>query len=125
MSENARNAHRARAGFVAALKIRGAKDTDYSACEMIFGELVGNVVRHAAGAIEVRLEWFSDEAVLSVRDSGKMFEFDPMLPRDPLQENGRGLYIVCALAEHFDMESAAGGGKTVRVILPVVPRSSL
>lgn len=88
------------------------------------GELIGNVVRHAPGNIEVRLDWTSDEAILSVRDSGRSFEFNPNLPQDPFAETGRGLYIVCALAEHFDMSFDNGSGKVIRVVLPVSRRAA-
>lgn len=121
-SADARNAQRARTDFINALRIRGGKGADYSACETIFGELIGNVVRHAAGPIEVRLDWLADEAVLSVRDWGSAFDFDPKLPRDPLAETGRGLYIICALAEHLDIEPANDRGKVIRAVLPLAAR---
>jgi anti-sigma regulatory factor (Ser/Thr protein kinase) len=96
-SEDAEKAHHARDQFMTALRLR-APNADYTACEMIFGELVGNVVRHAPGQIRILLDWTGDEALLYVEDGGASFNFNPHLPLDPLAESGRGLYLVSALA---------------------------
>lgn len=120
-SADARKAYRARETFVAALKIRAPKGTDYGACEAIFGELIGNVVRHAPGPIEVRLDWTQERALLSVRDSGDLFDFDPHLPHDPMAENGRGLFIISRLVDAFHVERFGGNGKVVKVALPLQP----
>jgi anti-sigma regulatory factor (Ser/Thr protein kinase) len=122
-SADASKAQRAREQFVSALKLRGAVRGDYGACEAIFGELVGNVVRHAPGPIRIVLDWNGDDAVLCVEDSGPVFHFDPSLPVDPLAETGRGLFLVTALAQHVDIEPFPNDGKVIRVVLPIHARA--
>lgn len=122
-SSDANKAHRAREQFLNALKLRAPESADYGSCEVIFGELVGNVVRHAPGHIRIVLDWNGDRALLSVEDSGASFHFDPALPANPFAENGRGLYLVSALAGHIDIE-AFPQGKTIRVTLPLWARTA-
>lgn len=122
-SSDANKAHRAREQFVGALKLRASPEADYSACELVFGELVGNVVRHAPGPIRIVLDWSGAQAILCVEDSGPLFRFDPTLPADPFAESGRGLYMVNTLAGKIDVE-AFPEGKSVRVILPLNARAA-
>ncbi len=94
---------------------------DAFAAVLIFGELVGNVVRHAPGPIELRAEWRNDELVLHVLDTGGG-GFDPArgLPDDS-SEGGRGLYIIRTLARGIAVSRNARGSR-VSVRLPVARR---
>jgi anti-sigma regulatory factor (Ser/Thr protein kinase) len=120
-SSDAKKAHHAREQFLSALKLQTAAP-DLASCELIFGELIGNVVRHAPGRIRIVLDWSGNQARLCVEDTGPSFDFDPALPANPLEEHGRGLYIVRALAGHIDIE-AFPKGKSIRVTLPAWARS--
>lgn len=104
------------------LYANGAKDGDYSAAELICGELVANAVRHAPGRITVHLDWRDPFPILSVHDNGKPFARKIGLPSDPLKESGRGLYIVKMLAKSFSIEDVADDGITVTAVLPVERR---
>jgi anti-sigma regulatory factor (Ser/Thr protein kinase) len=84
---------------------------------LVFGELVGNVVRHAPGPIEMRAEWRDEELVLHVFDSGPGFEAERGLP-DASSEGGRGLYIVRTLARDVVVAPNPRGTR-VSVRLPV------
>jgi PAS domain S-box-containing protein len=84
----------ARESFVRFLQSRGAPDADYFAAEVIFGELLGNVVRHASAPVEVELDWTSDYPVLHVQDRGPGFEWNAATMPDPLSDGGRGLALV-------------------------------
>ena len=117
-AENARAAHDARDDFLNHLRETGA-DGDYDAAELIFGELIGNVVRHAPGAIEVQLEWRGERAVLHVTDRGPGFDRAPALPEDVMKESGRGLFIVESLAQEMHVEYVPGYGTHVWVELPL------
>ncbi|MDB5041987.1 MAG: putative anti-sigma regulatory factor, serine/threonine protein kinase [Candidatus Eremiobacteraeota bacterium] len=99
--------------------------SDVDAAELIYGELVANTVRHARGAVEVRLEHSdSERAVLVVRDHGPGLKAGPPAPRrDPLAESGRGLAIVEMLAFSVAVEGAEGGGTIVRATLPITART--
>lgn len=116
-SADAEKARRAREDFVRALQIKGGHDRDYSDAELVFGELVGNVVRHAPGAINVRLDWTGEEAVLTVHDNGRGFEMqDPGLPEETA-EGGRGLFIIQQLAKHVSVRRVPNNGMEVCAVL--------
>jgi len=115
-AENARAAHEARAQLVSHLRGRSRGEPDLCAAELVFGELVGNVVRHAPGPIEIQLEWAGDDPVLHVIDRGRGFLPDPVLP-DVLSESGRGLYIVQQLTRALRIERIAGYGNHVAATL--------
>lgn len=116
-AENAQAAQEARSRFLTALSERSQPDADLSAAELVFGELIGNVVRHAPGPIDVRLEWPLGDPVLHVIDRGKGFIRDPALPLDPLSESGRGLYIIAQLTRDLRIERIPGYGNHVSAAL--------
>lgn len=111
------DAHRLRHEFMDLLRAGGTGD--FPAAELVYGELVGNAVRHAPGRIVVRLEWDDDYPLLTVHDEGGSFQPDICLPQDPMSEHGRGLYIVRALAVSLDVENIEGDGSQVFARLPV------
>jgi len=92
-------------------------DSDVDGAEMIFGELVANVSRHAPGRIDVELTWMDGGAVLEIRDRGKGFDFAVALP-DEDAESTRGLYIVSVLGTGLK-HTASESGNVVSVQLPV------
>jgi anti-sigma regulatory factor (Ser/Thr protein kinase) len=118
-AENARAAQDARAEFVQYLRSQLNDGFSISAAELVFGELVGNVVRHAPGAIDIDLDWSNERPVLHVIDRGPAFEADGALPTDLLSESGRGLYIVRRLASNLQVEHVPGYGNHVMVELPL------
>jgi anti-sigma regulatory factor (Ser/Thr protein kinase) len=85
--------------------------------ELVLGELIGNIARHAPGALEVIVDLSSPSPVLHVIDEGPGFERAPMLPRDLLSENGRGLYIVSELTDEFSVSRGPSGGSHARAVL--------
>lgn len=116
-AENAQAAHQARSQLVAYLRQRAGEAADICAAELVFGELVGNVVRHAPGPIEVHVDWSGPRATLHVIDRGRGFLRDPSLPADMLSESGRGLYIVSRLTGELRIERIAGYGNHVAAVL--------
>lgn len=111
------DAHRLRREFMALLR-RDASG-DFDAAELIYGELIGNAVRHAPGRITVRLDWPSDEPALTVHDEGASFVPKTTLPDDPLSESGRGLFIVKQLASSLRIRDIEADGSKVVAVLPV------
>jgi anti-sigma regulatory factor (Ser/Thr protein kinase) len=93
---------------------------DETACEAIFGELVGNVLRYAPGRMSLGLSvahggkgmW------LHVMDEGPGFDARPMLPSDLWSESGRGLFLVAALSRALEIRRLPCYGTYVRVLLP-------
>ena len=59
--------------------------------ELVFGELLGNVVRHAPGPVEVTFELKNGIQTLHLIDSGRAFSLaEQQLPEDDFSELGRG-----------------------------------
>lgn len=94
-TDNAESAQSARAAFCHHLARSGVDPDAVARAELVFGELVGNVVRHAPGPIEINLELAGGDAILSVRDRGPGFtSVEHVLPTEPMSEGGRGLFLV-------------------------------
>jgi len=110
-------ARKARGEFAQIFRGIGANETDVYAAELVFGELIGNVVRHAGGAVEVMADWSGPAPVLHVRDRGKGFAYAPRLPKDLLAEGGRGLYLVAALSEDFNVTRSGQEGSHARAVI--------
>lgn len=111
-AEDATAAHAARASFVAALGERVAPGADLDAAELVFGELIGNVVRHAPGPIDVGLSWDGRTPVLHVIDAGPGFIPTPHAV-GTFDESGRGLPIVGMLSEQLQVQRLPGRGTHV------------
>jgi len=81
---------------------------------LIVTELVANAIRHAGTTIGVRLRRIPEGLRLEVADESPR----PVRPADPslLDEGGRGLALVDALATHYGVEGHPTG-KTVWVEL--------
>ena len=114
---DSRAASRARTEVVARLRAVGLNREEALNAELVFGELVGNVVRYATGTIEVLLDVSGHAPVLHVLDEGGGFEFRPRLPIDVMSERGRGLFLVNAVAEELSVERRRGGGSHARAVL--------
>ena len=94
--------------------------SDFGGAEIIFGELVANVVRHAPGPIQITAR--SDgrgRVTLNVFDTGQAFTVRPALPASLLSESGRGLYVVSKLGAHLSSIRTEIGNK-VSAVLPVL-----
>ncbi|MBV8489719.1 MAG: SpoIIE family protein phosphatase [Candidatus Eremiobacteraeota bacterium] len=103
-------------------KIRARLDTlgfaeSQTTAELIFAELVGNVVRYAPGTVDVFLDTRNGKAVLHVLDRGPSFSYTPRLPSNLLSENGRGLFLVKELSHDFNVSPRPDGGSHARVVL--------
>jgi anti-sigma regulatory factor (Ser/Thr protein kinase) len=116
---SADDAAKSRREFMVLLRSMASAASDFDAAELIFGELVGNVVVHAPGWVTVTLVWKAENPVLIVHDEEKLFSPRFALPDDPLQENGRGLYIVRTLAKSVTIRRVKGDGTKVMATLPV------
>jgi anti-sigma regulatory factor (Ser/Thr protein kinase) len=108
---------------MAYLRKRGSEDADDDSAELIFGELIGNVVRHAPGPIWVDVRWETGRfPVLRIADRGAGFTLRPMLPQSLLAESGRGLFLVDVYSDDLRIEPNPGGGTQVSVTLKIPRR---
>jgi len=112
-AENAQAANDARSDFVRYLRMHVSDESAIESAELVFGELIGNVVRHASGGIDVHLEWHGERPMLHVIDRGAAFGRGAGLPNDPLSEGGRGLFIAQQLSDRLAIEHVRGYGNHV------------
>lgn len=114
--DDARAASDARAQFVAFLRSRDAEQHCIDAAELVFGELLSNVVCHAPGPVEISVDWLDEAIVLHVIDSGSPIAAgDWRLPGDAFSERGRGLFMVSQLGTEPRAEHLPGCGNHVSV----------
>ena len=102
------------------LESYASQGSDLEAAALIFGELVGNVVRHAPGPIAVDVYWEAGVAVLRVVDRGPGFDWDgdAHLP-ERYAESGRGLFIAHSVARNLKVRRVPGNGTEATAWLPV------
>jgi len=97
-----------------------SSDDDLFHAELIIGEVLANTVKHAPGIVTIELDWTGVHPVLTVVDDGPgSFHFSPTLPDDSLTEDGRGLFLIGALAKDVHVESSDGRGTKMTVLLSV------
>ena len=118
-------ARESRREFVSELRAQANAQSDLPAAELIFGELIGNVVKHAPGRVSVKLEWNGPKAILSVCDIHAPFKPKFTLPADIMSESGRGLFIAHTLATSVSVTHIRGDGTKISIGLPVWRRDGL
>ncbi|MDP9107113.1 MAG: ATP-binding protein [Candidatus Eremiobacteraeota bacterium] len=119
VTSDAREATRARIAIRQFLALQADEErSDLDAAELIVGELVANVIRHAPGAIGISVTWKGHEAVLAVSDRGPGVPLVRCAP-DGHATSGRGLFLIQALAREVKIEAVRGHGSRVIVHLPV------
>jgi len=119
---DAANEASTKAARTALLEYLGVTSGSYDehAVKTIFGELVGNVWRHATNKVTVGASWRMDgTAILEVIDRGPGFDLSAWRPADSLAEHGRGLLIANALSGLLTIAPGPGGAGTwIRAVLP-------
>ncbi len=112
-------AQAARHEFSQALSAFGMTAEDAFSAELVFGELVGNVVRYAFGPVRVVIDLSAASPVLHVLDCGPGFRHTALLPADIYSESGRGLFLVSALTTDFQVARRPTGGSHARAVLGI------
>ena len=107
-----------RRDVAALLRDRGATESEAYDAELILGELLGNVVRHTQGDVDVALDTSGAYPVVHVLDRGRGFTFIARLPQDDMSETGRGLFISAMLARDLTVVRRPDGGSHARAVLP-------
>jgi anti-sigma regulatory factor (Ser/Thr protein kinase) len=106
------------------LRRHALEGEDLDDAQLVVSEMLGNTARHAAGPVWVSLTWPGESPTLTVQDLGP--GFDPDLLRtagnhdvDPMQESGRGLFLISHLAPDFEAVTRGTAGMKVSATLPV------
>ncbi|GAC1306668.1 MAG: hypothetical protein NVSMB19_18990 [Vulcanimicrobiaceae bacterium] len=116
-SSDADVAREVRREFLSELQRTGVPQEGLARAELVFSELLGNVVRYASRWVDVTLDSSGTAPVLHVLDGGPGFQHVPRLPESPLSESGRGLYIVDRLTQEFHVNQRPHGGSHARAVL--------
>jgi anti-sigma regulatory factor (Ser/Thr protein kinase) len=111
-------AQAARKAFVARLAEFGVNPDDCVGCEIVFGEIVGNVARYTPGPVDLALRRDGTRLILAALDRGPGFRWNAEPPRDAYAESGRGLFLIAATGRAVDAEHIAGFGTYLAVTLP-------
>ncbi len=117
-TQNASIALAERERFVEVLRQHSGWSVDEVAARVVFTELVGNVIRHAPGPIDITLECDGKSVRLNVGDKGPGFALNVKLPENMLMEGGRGLFIVSCFATQLQVEKKKTVGAKVVAKLP-------
>ena len=112
-------ARSARAVLRDLLAARGVQPAESANAELVLAELIGNVVRHAAGRpeMDIAIDCGGPQTVLHVFDGGPGFRHSSRVPADVFAESGRGLFIIAALTEEFTVSRRETGGSHARATL--------
>lgn len=118
-AQDVRMARESRLCITAFLRELGAPEEKLHAAELVYGELISNVVRHAPGHVYAGIDWTGDYPELRVTDRGRGYDKRSSLPGDLMSESGRGLFIVEAFTRSFEVSRAPHGGSDVRALLDI------
>jgi anti-sigma regulatory factor (Ser/Thr protein kinase) len=124
-SADATAATAVRVSFRALLREVATDDSDIFAADVVYGELVGNAVRHAGGRVDISLVWLEQGAALRVRDYGEGFLLANLKQAHPEAEGGRGLHLASHFADMVHVARVPAGGAELTVVLPVWRRETV
>ena len=114
----ARDGMRFRHAFRDYLESYGHPASDFDAAEAVYGELVGNCVRHAPGRIVVEFTW--DDRTLVVVDACERLRSWPFSPDDARAEATHHAYaLIHAFTARIHLTHDPAGGTRASVLLPV------
>ncbi len=118
-ADDASRALEVRAQFAHAVRTMALACGDVGA-EIVFSELVSNVVKHAPGPISVKLELRDDEAFLRVYDCGPGFLPHIAVPTDLYSESGRGLFLALQFCSELKVEIGTKHGTCVIAVFALI-----
>ncbi len=115
-------AHRVKSELLAALEALGPLAPDPMVAEIVFGELLSNVVQHTPGPARVRFDIEDGHVVIAVEDRDRSLPRDGQFEEHPGPpawdaESGRGLFLISSLCTRVAVEPTRDG-KCTTVVLP-------
>src|SRR5579872_263562 len=118
-SSSAYSAHTSRHELMSFVRGFVTSDEELYRFELLIGEILANTVKHAPGLVTVEIDWGRSVPVMTIHDTGPgLAKFSPTLPEDYLTENGRGLFLIGALARAVHLETSPDAGTTMTIELP-------
>lgn len=103
-------------------RFRGDREALAHHLNMVLTEATSNAIRHANAAdpekkIRINIKITNQELLIKVFDSGQGFNLDevpePSFDLDPLEEKGRGIFIIRSLMDSVTYRKAGGGNVLV------------
>jgi serine phosphatase RsbU (regulator of sigma subunit)/anti-sigma regulatory factor (Ser/Thr protein kinase) len=111
-------ARRARGVLRARLSARGFPSIEKLNAELVFSELIANVLLHSVETgVEVAIDCSGPQTILHVLDRGLGFRHLGRLPSDLYCESGRGLFMIREMTDDFTVTERPGGGSHARAVL--------
>ncbi len=117
-ARDAKAAQKTREDFVERLATWGVAQETLSAAEVVFGELLGNVVRYTPGLVDIGVLKQADEILLRVLDRGPGLKWAPSRPIDN-SESGRGLFLIEAFSRSVRCDFLTGFGTYFEIVIDV------
>jgi anti-sigma regulatory factor (Ser/Thr protein kinase) len=118
-SRSPQDAHSLRREIASFIGLFGPAQEELFAAELIIGEVLANTVEHAPGEVVVDIDWTQTHPVVTISDAGPgLSPVAATLPADALNEDGRGLFLIAALARDVQIEAEPGAGTKMRIVLP-------
>jgi PAS domain S-box-containing protein len=118
-SSSAYSAHTSRHELMSFVRGFVTSDDELYRFELLIGEILANTVKHAPGLVTVEIDWGRKIPLMTIHDTGPgLAEFSPQLPQDEFTENGRGLFLISALARAVHLETSIDAGTTMMIELP-------
>jgi len=110
-SSDARTARNSRKELMAFLRPFATSNDDLYTAELVLGEILANTVEHAPGLVELTIDWNGEYPKLTAVDTGPgMVVPQRVATPDTLSEDGRGLFLINALARDVTIDSSPGRG---------------
>ena len=103
----------------------GLEEDDRAQFGMAVRECVVNAVVHGNRysenkKVHLSLERAPDSLTVTIGDEGEGFDLsqlpDPLAPENLLRQSGRGLLLIRAFVDDFDLHPRAGGGTEVQLV---------
>jgi PAS domain S-box-containing protein len=116
---NAHEAMSARKEVIGYLRRHIGDPSIITSAEVVFGELIGNVVRHAPGPVEIEVECKEHAIIMHVIDSGPEFTLTTDLPIDVLSESGRGIPLIRTMSDDLHLERISEYGNHIRATIRI------
>ncbi|MCA1727552.1 MAG: SpoIIE family protein phosphatase, partial [Actinobacteria bacterium] len=138
-----RQAHEAHAELASWLSLRHVEVADVAAIRLIAAELLSNATRAARSSVSLRVELDRERIVIEVEDDGEGspdLQHQGLRPPEPMQDTGRGLFIVRTLSDEVSVLStfessvvkatrrlgrdAHSGGDSISAVRGATPRTA-
>lgn len=116
-SQDARSALAVKRQYCEVLKKHAGWEIDEFAANLVYSELVSNVVRHTGGGIQIRLVCDRSDVFVEIIDQGAGFDYTEPPAVNALSESGRGLFLTSRYSSDLRIVAQKGIGTTVKAAL--------